>query len=340
MNPLVMDACVINFQMGQHYRHNTFLWDLSGDLALDSYVELTEILNATKPINSQGAFTPELELLSTSSTQMEFDSTGAILLSGSSTATNLTSVDSTPAADWLTGIAKDDVLLGDLKNGEHIALVTLGNLDNPRSLDGLTADAAVSTNDLLTGTSWRVFEVSEGIITIENQGVILPEDYHLSDELTIDGTVGLASHTDTLYPLIEWKDYQVNDVVVTSENQSAVCAANYHSLDGLTADGTVSTNNLFTSTRWSEFNPSNGFGSYNPIVQESSENVTPKSQRKTFEILEGLYKVLEYFTAVIGFERGGSYSSSERDESSGSVGLIQFTDNDVQHSYTRGLASR
>ncbi len=97
----------------------------SGVLALDSYVGLSGVPNA---INSQVVFTPELELLLTSTTKLESDFTGSVIPFSSSTANTFASV------DLLTGLAEGVASVGDvsfLKDGEFIALATTDLLQPP-----------------------------------------------------------------------------------------------------------------------------------------------------------------------------------------------------------------
>jgi hypothetical protein len=253
--------------------------------ALDSFVGLTGMPNPTHSLANQGTFTPELESFPMSTTQLEPDSAEAIIPLSLSTASNLASIETTPAADSLTGAAANAALVGDLRTGEYIALVSLGNLPGPDVLDGRTGDGTVglapSTDNPYSGTRWKVFEVSDGIVTLENQGANPSEDYQFLDGRTGDGTVGLAPSTDPQY----------------------------------------------SGTQWRVFNLPDEFRSYNPITEESDENVTPEFLRKVFDISERLDTVPEYLMAVMAFETGGTYSPSvESAGGSGAVGLIQFTE--------------
>ncbi len=396
-----MDAFITTIRMGRLYQDNTLLWDLCGvssDSALDTYVGLTGMPNPTGSISSLGAFTLELESFPTSTTHLESDKAESVLPLSSGIASNEASINSSKSVDWLTGIAVDAALVGDLKNGEYTAKATLSNLDNSHFKDELTTDRTVSltqgTFNPFTGTSLKVSQVNDFVVTSENFRAILTKDYRFKDELTTDRTVSLTQGINNPFTGTSLKVSQVNNLVVTSEkfrskpsenyrfkdelttdrtvrlsqgtnnlftsisgkvsqvsvgiiklqNQGAILTKDYRFLDGLTADGTVSlaasTNNTFTSTKQRVFNIPDELRSDNPTIEESRENVTPKFLRKVFEILERLDTVPEYFMAVMEFEPGASYSSSERNDLSESVGLIQFTENGVQHPCTRGLASR
>jgi hypothetical protein len=147
--------------------------------ALDSYVGLTGIPNAIGFTNSEGAFTPELEPLSMSTIQLKSDSAGAIIPLSPSTASNLASLDTTPAADSLTGAAANAALVGDLRTGQYIALENMGaNFnDDYQFLDGRTADGTVglapNTDASYSGTKWRVYDLGsvfgDEVVRIANE---------------------------------------------------------------------------------------------------------------------------------------------------------------------------
>jgi hypothetical protein len=238
--------------------------------ALDSYVGLTGMPNAIGFTNSEGAFTPELEPLSMSTIQLKSDSAGAIIPLSPSTASNLASLDTTPAADSLTGAAANAALVGDLRTGQYIALENMGaNFnDDYQFLDGRTADGSVGlapdTNEPYSGTKWQVTEVSEGIITLENKGANFNDDYQFLDGRTADGSVGLAPDTNEPYSGTQWQVAEVSEGIITLENKGANPNPDFLFLDGRTADGTVglapNTDASYSGTKWKVYDLGSVFG--------------------------------------------------------------------------------
>ena len=119
----------------------------SGVLALDTYVGITGMPNAIL-----GAFTPELESLSTSTTNLEFDFAESVIGLGLTTVSNQASVDSSNV-DPLTGLAEGVAPTGDvsfLKDGEF---TTLATSDLPQPAGTALNQSASITDPIEVGTA-------------------------------------------------------------------------------------------------------------------------------------------------------------------------------------------
>jgi hypothetical protein len=94
-----------------------------------------------------------------------------------------------------------------LKPGHQVSLRCLGNIPEPRYLDGRTADGTVGLAPNLrpqfTGTKWRVARAGEGVVALKCLDDI--EGFRWLDGRTADGTVGVAPTTEPPFGGTKWK---------------------------------------------------------------------------------------------------------------------------------------
>jgi hypothetical protein len=145
--------------------------------------------------------------------------------------------------DWIT---KTSLLL---QEGNVISLKCLGELHTDfKWLDSRIKDNNVSlASNIYASTKWKVRVIGNGVIALENQGVINGSKW--LDGLLYNGTVNLAPNTEGHYIGTKWRINIIGNGVVALDNQEKS-----KWLNGLTANGSVNLapdiGNNYTGTRW------------------------------------------------------------------------------------------
>jgi len=144
-----------------------------------------------------------------------------------------------------------------LRAGNHVALKCLGDINDPRWLDGKTANGKVELAPVLgppyTGTKWLVARAGEGIVALKCEGTANGDRW--LDGRTAGGTVGLAPNTEKQFSGTRWQIVRLdqnNPDIVALKCLGAIEGPRW--LDGRTRDGSVGlaprTDPPFTGTKW------------------------------------------------------------------------------------------
>jgi hypothetical protein len=126
------------------------------------------------------------------------------------------------------------------QTGDIISLECRGKTPGPRLLhvdieNGTNGVVLTEEDKQSKGTKWRIDEISDRVIALENQGYILGSRW--LDGRTKDGTVGLAPDKEG-YTGTKWKIYVVEEDKIVLKNEGDI-PGGLRWLDGRTGDGTV-----------------------------------------------------------------------------------------------------
>jgi hypothetical protein len=140
------------------------------------------------------------------------------------------------------------------KNGDIVSLKTLGQIEGPRWLDGITnkgtVGLALAPEEGYAGTKWQLVDLGEGAYGLMCLGHVAGSRW--LDGRSRDGTVGLASSTEGDSTGTRWLLMDLG-----GGEYGLVCQGYAEGpcwLNGITGDGTVglapSTGAGYTGTHW------------------------------------------------------------------------------------------